>query len=416
MFEGTCVNFIIWEAAGQEDYDNLRPLSYPQTDVVILMFSLVNRASFDELREKFYPEVLHHLPKVPIIIAGNKHDLVADAEYVVPEEEIRELASSLTNVVAYYPNSALLSWNITEMYTDSIRYALAYDGGCSLCRTLSQFNQDILSAFNNEEYSDFIIWAESQPIHVNLAMILPICTDFIETTKKQNDIQFPGISYEEVLAVMKIFYGSVLYIEQDNVQNVQTIVRKLKYNNLLRICHQVNENEIHGERVKVENMISNISLLLESQFAADLRITTGGDEITFAHKFIVLSRCKYFQEILEDHDDILDLTFLFDAGEDDAMQFLYYLYNDSVSTNDIEQLLRLILVGTELNMKHFINVCEIELSNLMTKKNALFILNEYGTFSETMKRFCSYFVKKNKLRSKLKKLGPELVDAILSYC
>lgn len=42
----------LWDTAGQEDYDRLRPLSYPGADVVLLCFSTVNRASFDAIREK----------------------------------------------------------------------------------------------------------------------------------------------------------------------------------------------------------------------------------------------------------------------------------------------------------------------------------------------------------------------------
>lgn len=43
--------------AGQEDYDRLRPLSYPQTDVFLVCFSVVSPSSFENVKEKvsFYP-------------------------------------------------------------------------------------------------------------------------------------------------------------------------------------------------------------------------------------------------------------------------------------------------------------------------------------------------------------------------
>ena len=42
----------LFDTAGQEDYDRLRPLSYPQTDVFLVCFSVVNPASFENVKEK----------------------------------------------------------------------------------------------------------------------------------------------------------------------------------------------------------------------------------------------------------------------------------------------------------------------------------------------------------------------------
>lgn len=45
-------SFYVSPPSGQEDYDRLRPLSYPQTDVFLVCFSVVSPSSFENVREK----------------------------------------------------------------------------------------------------------------------------------------------------------------------------------------------------------------------------------------------------------------------------------------------------------------------------------------------------------------------------
>jgi len=72
--DGSSILLHLWDTAGQEDYDRLRPLSYPGADIVLLCFSTVNRASFTAIKEKWYPEVHHYVPNVPFILVGTKTD------------------------------------------------------------------------------------------------------------------------------------------------------------------------------------------------------------------------------------------------------------------------------------------------------------------------------------------------------
>jgi Ras-related C3 botulinum toxin substrate 1 len=78
IVDGRSVKLGLWDTAGSEEYDRLRPLAYPQTDVFLICFSLVDPKSFENVREKWYKEIRHHCPTTPIILVGTKMDLRDD--------------------------------------------------------------------------------------------------------------------------------------------------------------------------------------------------------------------------------------------------------------------------------------------------------------------------------------------------
>ena len=54
--ENKQVELALWDTAGQEDYDRLRPLSYPDTDVILMCFSIDSPDSLENIPEKCVPE------------------------------------------------------------------------------------------------------------------------------------------------------------------------------------------------------------------------------------------------------------------------------------------------------------------------------------------------------------------------
>uniref|UniRef100_A0A6B2LHW4 Uncharacterized protein n=1 Tax=Arcella intermedia TaxID=1963864 RepID=A0A6B2LHW4_9EUKA len=69
----------LWDTAGQEDYDRIRPLSYSETDVFLVCFSVINATSFANVKTKWWPEIMHHYPS-NILLVGTKIDLREDPE------------------------------------------------------------------------------------------------------------------------------------------------------------------------------------------------------------------------------------------------------------------------------------------------------------------------------------------------
>ncbi|XP_044005706.1 ras-related protein Rac1-like [Aphidius gifuensis] len=82
MVDGKPVSLGLWDIAGQENFDALRRLSYSRTDVFIICFSLVNPASFENVKAKWYADVSRHCPATPIILVGTKLDLLEDKETI----------------------------------------------------------------------------------------------------------------------------------------------------------------------------------------------------------------------------------------------------------------------------------------------------------------------------------------------
>jgi Ras-related C3 botulinum toxin substrate 1 len=78
IVEGKEVKFSLWDTAGQEGYARIRTLSYPKTDIFLLCFSVVNYPSFVNVKDRWYVEIKHHCPNVPIILVGTKIDLRED--------------------------------------------------------------------------------------------------------------------------------------------------------------------------------------------------------------------------------------------------------------------------------------------------------------------------------------------------
>ncbi|KAL5116462.1 RHO4 protein [Pleosporales sp. CAS-2024a] len=72
---GKMVELALWDTAGQEEYDRLRPLSYPETDIIFVCFAIDCPNSLENVMDKWYPEVLHFCPTTPLLLLGLKSDL-----------------------------------------------------------------------------------------------------------------------------------------------------------------------------------------------------------------------------------------------------------------------------------------------------------------------------------------------------
>ena len=70
--DGADVELALWDTSAGEEYARLRPLSYPDTDVILLMFSFGSSDSLQNCSSKWAPELKTFCPGVPIILVGGQ--------------------------------------------------------------------------------------------------------------------------------------------------------------------------------------------------------------------------------------------------------------------------------------------------------------------------------------------------------
>jgi len=150
MVDGKPINLGLWDTAGQEDYDRLRPLSYPQTDVFLVGFSVISPASFENVRAKWVPEIQHHCPTTPMILVGTKLDMREDSETLsrLAEKKLAPISTDQGNQMAkeikavkYMECSALTQKGLKDVFDEAIRAVIApaakpkekKKGGCLIC-------------------------------------------------------------------------------------------------------------------------------------------------------------------------------------------------------------------------------------------------------------------------------------------
>jgi Ras family len=105
----------------------LRPLSYPQTDVFLVCFSVTSPASFENVREKWFPEVHHHCPGVPCLIVGTQTDLrddptvkekLAKQKMTPVRKEDGERMVKELGAVKYVECSALTQYKLKDVFDE----------------------------------------------------------------------------------------------------------------------------------------------------------------------------------------------------------------------------------------------------------------------------------------------------------
>jgi len=138
LVNGNVYNLSLWDTAGQEDYDRIRPLSYPQTDVFIVCYSIISHASFKNVKNKWLPELNQYAPYIPKILTGLKNDMRNETNNssIVDVSEAENFAKE-NDFSGHYLCSALTQDGLKALFDDAINISInkqkkdkKVSGGC----------------------------------------------------------------------------------------------------------------------------------------------------------------------------------------------------------------------------------------------------------------------------------------------
>ena len=91
---GKKISLNLWDTAGQEKFRSLGKNFYNDSFIIIIVYDICNKASFQSIKEVWYPDIQRFGEKVNIIaLVGNKKDKYEEEE--VPEEEAKSYAKEI---------------------------------------------------------------------------------------------------------------------------------------------------------------------------------------------------------------------------------------------------------------------------------------------------------------------------------
>lgn len=123
---GTPIQLVFWDIAGQEAFGQLRPNFYQGSSAAIIVFSHENNdhgeKSFQNIT-KWLTDIKKNCGHLPIILFGNKIDLVDNVDIIVKNKENPKSNYNVDilmkdyNFLGYYLTSALTGQGVNQAFS-----------------------------------------------------------------------------------------------------------------------------------------------------------------------------------------------------------------------------------------------------------------------------------------------------------
>ncbi|PHH69483.1 hypothetical protein CDD82_7735 [Ophiocordyceps australis] len=138
------IELSLWDTAGQEEFDRLRSLSYDDTDLIMLCYSVESKDSLENVESKWVGEIADNCPGVKLVLVALKCDLreqgdeegdetIPDGQEAQPAREkgptinydqglevARRIGAS-----RYLECSSMKNRGVNEAFTEAARVALS---------------------------------------------------------------------------------------------------------------------------------------------------------------------------------------------------------------------------------------------------------------------------------------------------
>jgi len=131
--DGKVTELTLWDTAGQEEFDRLRPLSYDKVNILLVCFSFDAPASLENVSSKWVPELHQLCSGVPFILVGCKLDLKNDPNVLkelqekgqteISSEQARNMASSV-GAKEYLECSAKHGTGVEDVFKAAVQASL----------------------------------------------------------------------------------------------------------------------------------------------------------------------------------------------------------------------------------------------------------------------------------------------------
>lgn len=232
----------IWDTSGSDDLNALRPLTYPQTDVFVVCFSLVDARSWIHVYDKWLPEVRQHIkikPRpAPILLVGTKADSVGQGmPSVANYDAIDELVSQGT-VSCYTECSAMDFAHVTKVFELAVKLILL-EGPCAVSNCKDDEHCPEVS------HQSTPAWNSSWDHNYTARPIIPynLSTESYGATNSQATLDLPdtseshlGSQYPSVCGLSNDFSSTIESQSQSQSQSLLcTTVKQEKRSKLGRI-------------------------------------------------------------------------------------------------------------------------------------------------------------------------------------